>query len=126
MLIFTFVNTIMYEDTIQEGTIEYGSKKMGMAARTETRKGKKYQNRDDIIQKLKCYENTSLRHSAYTCKLGSKQLEWLEQGLRNSSAVWKVISSDIPVSVPTGANASILGRDDSLKPKWELGRIRRE
>lgn len=43
--------------------------------------------------------------------LGSKQLEWLEQGLKNSSAVWKVISSDIPISVPTGANASILGRD---------------
>jgi alkaline phosphatase D len=43
--------------------------------------------------------------------LGSKQLEWLKQGLKNSSAVWKVISSDIPISVPTGANASILGRD---------------
>jgi alkaline phosphatase D len=43
--------------------------------------------------------------------LGSEQLEWLEQGLINSSAIWKVISSDIPISVPTGANASILGRD---------------
>jgi alkaline phosphatase D len=43
--------------------------------------------------------------------LGSKQLQWLEQGLINSSAIWKVISSDIPISVPTGANASILGRD---------------
>jgi alkaline phosphatase D len=43
--------------------------------------------------------------------LGSEQLEWLEQSLKNSSATWKVISSDIPISVPTGANASILGRD---------------
>jgi alkaline phosphatase D len=43
--------------------------------------------------------------------LGSKQLQWLEQNLANSSAAWKVISSDIPISVPTGANASILGRD---------------
>ena len=43
--------------------------------------------------------------------LGTEQLEWLEQGLMNSSAIWKVISSDIPISVPTGANASILGRD---------------
>ena len=43
--------------------------------------------------------------------LGSQQLDWLEQGLMNSSAIWKVISSDIPISVPTGANASILGRD---------------
>jgi alkaline phosphatase D len=43
--------------------------------------------------------------------LGSEQLQWLEKGLMNSSATWKVISSDIPISVPTGANASILGRD---------------
>ena len=43
--------------------------------------------------------------------LGNKQLQWLEQSLKNSSAIWKVISSDIPISVPTGANASILGRD---------------
>ena len=43
--------------------------------------------------------------------LGSEQLDWLEQSLMNSSAIWKVISSDIPISVPTGANASILGRD---------------
>lgn len=43
--------------------------------------------------------------------LGNKQFQWLEQSLKNSSATWKVISSDIPISVPTGANASLLGRD---------------
>ena len=43
--------------------------------------------------------------------LGIEQLKWLEQSLSNSSATWKVISSDVPISVPTGANASILGRD---------------
>jgi alkaline phosphatase D len=43
--------------------------------------------------------------------LGSEQLHWLKQSLMDSSAVWKVISSDVPISVPTGANASILGRD---------------
>jgi alkaline phosphatase D len=43
--------------------------------------------------------------------LGREQLQWLEQGLMSSSAIWKVISSDIPISVPTGANTSILGRD---------------
>jgi hypothetical protein len=36
----------MYER--QEGVIELGSKKIGMAAKTETRKGKRYQNRDDL------------------------------------------------------------------------------
>lgn len=43
--------------------------------------------------------------------LGSEQLHWLKQSLMNSTAIWKVISSDVPISVPTGANASILGRD---------------
>ncbi len=43
--------------------------------------------------------------------LGDRQLEWLKQGLLSSNATWKVISSDVPVSVPTGSNASILGRD---------------
>ena len=43
--------------------------------------------------------------------LGDKQLEWLKQELSNSNATWKVISSDIPISIPTGSNASILGRD---------------
>jgi alkaline phosphatase D len=43
--------------------------------------------------------------------LGSEQLHWLKQSLMDSSAIWKVISSDVPISVPTGANTSILGRD---------------
>src|SRR5919106_1429642 len=43
--------------------------------------------------------------------LGREQLQWLKQELLNSSATWKVISSDVPISVPTGANASILGQD---------------
>ena len=43
--------------------------------------------------------------------LGSEQFDWLKQSLMNASAIWKVISSDVPISVPTGANASILGRD---------------
>jgi alkaline phosphatase D len=43
--------------------------------------------------------------------LGSEQLHWLGQSLMDSTEAWKVISSDVPISVPTGANASILGRD---------------
>jgi alkaline phosphatase D len=43
--------------------------------------------------------------------LGKVQLEWLKQGLSNSEAIWKVISSNIPISIPTASNASILGRD---------------
>jgi alkaline phosphatase D len=43
--------------------------------------------------------------------LGKEQLQWLKQELSNSNATWKVISSDVPISIPTGSNASILGRD---------------
>ena len=43
--------------------------------------------------------------------LGNNQLEWLKQGLLNSNATWKIVSSDVPLSIPTGSNASILGRD---------------
>ena len=42
---------------------------------------------------------------------GEKQLEWLKQGLSNSNSTWKIISNDVPISIPTGSNASILGRD---------------
>jgi alkaline phosphatase D len=41
--------------------------------------------------------------------LGRRQLEWLKRGLSSSKAVWKVVSSDVPLSVPTGSSA--LGRD---------------
>ncbi len=43
--------------------------------------------------------------------LGKDQLTWLKQNLLNSTATWKVISSDVPMSVPTGSNASKYGRD---------------
>jgi alkaline phosphatase D len=43
--------------------------------------------------------------------LGNEQLQWLKQELSNSNATWKVISSDVPISIPAGSNASILGRD---------------
>ena len=33
--------------------------------------------------------------------LGSEQLQWLKQKLLTSSATWKVLSSDVPISVPT-------------------------
>jgi alkaline phosphatase D len=43
--------------------------------------------------------------------LGQNQLEWLKQHLSNSNATWKIVSNDVPISIPTGSNASILGRD---------------
>ncbi|MGH7412343.1 MAG: alkaline phosphatase D family protein [Candidatus Methylomirabilis sp.] len=43
--------------------------------------------------------------------LGRSQLEWLKQGLLNSKATWKVISSDVPLSIPTGGNDGASGRD---------------
>lgn len=43
--------------------------------------------------------------------LGAEQLQWLKQGLASSRATWKVVSSDVPLSVPTGSNAAVFGRD---------------
>ena len=44
-----------------------------MVARIESKKGKRYQNTDDLTQKLsKCYAGTSLRHSVYTRTLPVK------------------------------------------------------
>lgn len=44
--------------------------------------------------------------------LGTEQLRWLEDGLARSSATWKIVSSDVPLSVSTGGRrAEELGRD---------------
>jgi alkaline phosphatase D len=43
--------------------------------------------------------------------LGRDQMSWLKETLANSNATWKIISSDVPMSIPTGSNASVFGRD---------------
>ena len=43
--------------------------------------------------------------------LGEIQLAWLKAGLAASDATWKIVSSDVPLSVPTGSRASEFGRD---------------
>ncbi len=43
--------------------------------------------------------------------LGAEQLEWLKQGLLTSQATWKIVSFDVPISIPTGSNAAEFGRD---------------
>ena len=43
--------------------------------------------------------------------LGSTQLAWLKQQLRGSQATWKIVSSDVPLSIPTGSQAQLFGRD---------------
>ncbi len=43
--------------------------------------------------------------------LGIEQLSWLTKGLVASDATWKIISSDVPLSLPTGSRADQFGRD---------------
>jgi alkaline phosphatase D len=43
--------------------------------------------------------------------LGRPQLEWLKWGLAGSRAIWKVVSTDVALSVPTGTRPSVFGRD---------------
>ena len=50
------------------------------------------------------------RDSAKTM-LGEPQLDWLQRVLQASSSTWKIISSDVPLSVPTGTNSELYGSD---------------
>lgn len=43
--------------------------------------------------------------------LGAAQLAWLRDGLVASDATWKVVSSDVPLALPTGRDAHRYGRD---------------
>ncbi|MEM8963339.1 MAG: alkaline phosphatase D family protein [Acidobacteriota bacterium] len=43
--------------------------------------------------------------------LGHAQRDWLIERLTTSQARWKVVSSDVPLSLPTGSNADLYGRD---------------
>jgi phosphodiesterase/alkaline phosphatase D-like protein/glycerophosphoryl diester phosphodiesterase len=43
--------------------------------------------------------------------LGPEQLDWLKQSLTESDALWKVVSANVPGSIPTGSNAAVFGRD---------------
>lgn len=43
--------------------------------------------------------------------LGKAQLEWLAKGLVESTAAWKIVSSDVPLSIPTGTRAEEYGHD---------------
>jgi alkaline phosphatase D len=43
--------------------------------------------------------------------LGSAQLRWLEDGLARSRATWKIVSSDVPLSIPTGSSPAVFGND---------------
>jgi alkaline phosphatase D len=39
--------------------------------------------------------------------LGNHQIEWLKKGLENSDSVWKVVSINVPISVPQCSKAKV-------------------
>lgn len=43
--------------------------------------------------------------------LGREQLDWLKEALTSSDATWKIVSTDVPLSIPTGSQAELYGRD---------------
>ncbi len=43
--------------------------------------------------------------------LGETQRRWLIDGVRSSRATWKIVVSSVPISMPTGSEASVRGRD---------------
>ena len=52
-------------------------------------------------------ENLQPVESDETAFLGEEQVDWLEQGLKDSRAVWKVISADMPIGLNISDAASI-------------------
>jgi alkaline phosphatase D len=56
--------------------------------------------------------------------LGPDQIAWLVSGLRNSDATWKVVSSAVPVSIPTGSVQ--FGRDSWANVDAEPSGFERE
>jgi len=53
--------------------------------------------------------------------LGRAQLDWLKSGLAASDATWKIISNDVPLSVPTGNRAEEYGRDAFASGNMDSG-----
>lgn len=58
--------------------------------------------------------NLQMQEGQETTFLGETQLAWLANELKNSNAVWKVISADMPI----GLNIAD-GVDKAGKPRWE-------
>lgn len=50
--------------------------------------------------------------------LGRSQLVWLGEALASSDALFKVVSSNVPLSIPTGGRAQLYGRD-----AWANGQV---
>ncbi|WP_239649631.1 alkaline phosphatase D family protein [Methylocucumis oryzae] len=46
--------------------------------------------------------NLQTEQSAETAFLGNEQVAWLEENLKNSTAVWKVIAADMPIGLNVG------------------------
>ncbi|SDB86192.1 alkaline phosphatase D [Raineyella antarctica] len=65
--------------------------------------------------------NTAGLESTATRILGEEQLQWLIEGLRTSTATWKVIANDLPIGlvVPDGAGMEAVANNDPGAP---LGR----
>jgi len=64
-----------------------------------------YRSRNDRIDEL------DEQGEAVKKMLGKEQLEWLIQGLHKSDATWKLVSSNVPWSIPTGTHPEAFGSD---------------
>ena len=58
--------------------------------------------------------NRQEQPGADTDYLGREQLNWLKTGLKNSTALWKVIAADMPIGLQSGD-----GSDELKRPQFE-------
>ncbi len=61
--------------------------------------------------------NLQTVESAKTAFLGKEQVAWLQDGLKNSKAVWKVIAADMPIGLNIG-DGTVNNIPDGT-PRWE-------
>jgi len=60
--------------------------------------------------------NQQVRENSSTSFIGNEQMRWLQQDLKASTAVWKVMAADMPLGLLVGD-----GRDSLDRPRYDNG-----
>ena len=89
----------------------YRSFRWGRDAELFLLDARSYRDRNDVPE----------RPEASKTILGKAQREWLIDAVAASDATWKIVSSDVPLSVPTGSEASLYGHDSFANgDRWDV------
>jgi alkaline phosphatase D len=74
-----------------------------------------------ILDTRRYRDSNAQKDSRNKSMLGSKQWRWFKEEILYSKAKWKFIISSVPISVPTGSNVNVKGRDGWASIGTETG-----